>query len=299
MRRYQDVYPSEPLVESRQVARASAAELITCEYFEAEPASMPTERFAQHHILINLHPEPLRVENWRDGAHRDFIFHQNEIVVTPAGVESGWRWHERSKCIVITCAPSKLERFAAGELGLTLTEAQLRDEPQFIDEDITEAAKGLVDAIRGGGAASAVLYESLARVFLVKLIEKYGIEHKDQYRFTRSFTARHFQAVLDLVRKRYAERIALDDMAAVAGLSPYHFARLFRATVGEPPYQFVRRYRVEQAERLLAQADMAMAEIALACGFSDQAHMSRTFKAVSGRTPSQYRAELQQDRSND
>ncbi|MEO1038429.1 MAG: AraC family transcriptional regulator [Pseudomonadota bacterium] len=299
MRRYQDVYPSGPLVESKAVARASAADLLTCEYFEAEPASMPTERFAQHHILINLHPKPLRVENWRDGEHRDFTFNQNEIVVTPAGVESGWRWHERSQCIVITCEPVKLERFAGSELGLTLTEAQLRDEPQFVDADLAEAARGLVSAIRTGGAASAVLYESLARVFLVKLIQKYGLEREDEYAFTRSFTARHYKAVLDLVRERFSERITLDDMAAIAGLSPYHFARLFRTTIGEPPYQFVRRYRVEQAERLLAEPAMSMVEIALACGFSDQAHLSRTFKAITGRTPSQFRETLKQDRTND
>lgn len=66
-RRYQDVYPSSPLVRSNDRVRPLASELLALEYFEAEPGEMPTEVFAQHHILINLRDEPHRVENWRSG----------------------------------------------------------------------------------------------------------------------------------------------------------------------------------------------------------------------------------------
>ena len=94
--RYQEVYPSPPLLDSDSAAGGRAEELLTLEYFEAEPASMPTRTFDQHHVLLNLKAEPHRVENWRDGVHRDFEFRENEIVVTPAGIESGWRFVIRS-----------------------------------------------------------------------------------------------------------------------------------------------------------------------------------------------------------
>ncbi|PSB12015.1 hypothetical protein C7B62_03790 [Pleurocapsa sp. CCALA 161] len=74
-----------------------AADLLTLEYFEAEPASMPTDKYEQHHIILNLRAEPHRLENWRDGEYRDFIYHKNEIIVTPAGVASGWKWHVKTK----------------------------------------------------------------------------------------------------------------------------------------------------------------------------------------------------------
>ncbi len=115
MDRYRDAYPSDPLLRSLDVVRARAAELLDLEYFEAEPASMPTRTFAQHHLLLNLRDEPHRVENWRAGAHRDFTYARDEIVLTPAGTESGWRWHARSKVIVITIEPLRLERFARAE----------------------------------------------------------------------------------------------------------------------------------------------------------------------------------------
>ncbi len=68
--------------------------------------------------------------------------------MTPAGVESGWRWHARSKVIVITLEPAKLERFAQAELGVLLTEAQLENVPQFLDADLTDAGVMLADALQ-------------------------------------------------------------------------------------------------------------------------------------------------------
>jgi AraC family transcriptional regulator len=124
--RYQDVYPSEALLRSFDLVRPRAAELLNLEFFEAEPAGMPTAVFDQHHLLLNLQEESHRVENWRNGTHRDFTYRVNEIVLTPAGISSGWYWHARSKVIVITIDPAPLERFARSELGIILTERQVK-----------------------------------------------------------------------------------------------------------------------------------------------------------------------------
>ncbi len=291
-RRYQDIYPSPPLLDSAALARPSAADLLTLEYFEAAPATMPAEVFDQHHILLNLREEPHRVENWRDGEHRDFIYHKDEIIVTPAGVRSGWRWHARSKVIVITLEPDKLERFSLSEVGVVLTGAQLRDLPQFTDPDICQAGAMLCDALSSDEIGSAVLFESLARVFLVKLIQRYGDRRAERPGFAGGFTARHYKRVLDHVAARYGDAITLDGMAGEAGLSASHFSRLFKQTIGQSPMQFVTAYRVEQAKRRLAMPDAPLTRIAVSCGFADQAHFSRVFKQATGMTPKMYRSAL-------
>ena len=288
--RYQDIYPSPPLMNSAALARPSAAALLTLEYFEADPAQMPAEVFAQHHILLNLREEPHRVENWRDGVHRDFTFHKDEIVVTPAGTRSGWRWHAKSKVIVITLEPEKLERFAQSEVGVLLTGAQLRDLPQFEDADICQAGVMLRDALAAGDVGSDVLFESLARVFLVKLIRRYGERREEAPDFTPRFTAPRYKRVLDRVARDYGGTVTLEGLASEAGLSPSHFSRLFKQTIGQSPMQFVTHYRVEQAKKKLARPDLPLTRIALACGFADQAHFSRVFKQVEGMTPKAYRA---------
>ena len=292
MRRYQDIYPSAPLLRSDDSTRSLAAGLLTLEYFEAEPASMPSSVFAQHHILINLKDEPHRVENWRDGERRDFTFHKNEIVVTPAGVDSGWRWHAKSRCIVITITPERLERFAHTELGVLLTPQQLVDQPQFEDADIAGAAFNAYSELEESGHGSAVMYESLVRVFLVKLIRRYGIERDEEHQFSKAFTAEHYRRVLDHVAKRYGTPIAVEDLAEVAGLSASHFSRLFRETIGETPHRFITAYRVEQSQKMLEDATKPLLDVALICGFSDQPHFTRVFKKHTGMTPKQFRASL-------
>lgn len=289
---YQEVYPSAPLVRSDDVARPRAAALLSLEYFEAEPASMPTQAFDQHHVLINLRAEPHRVENWRGGVHRDFILRRNEIIVTPAGLESGWRWHARSRVIVITLAPRQLEAFTERELGVILTDQQLRDLPQFEDADITGAAEMLLAALRAPGPGSDVMFESLARVFLVKLVQKYGDQRSDAIAFSRAFTSAQYRRVLDHVEASYAGPIAVEDLAREAGLSPSHFTRVFKQVIGVTPHQFVMRYRVDRAQAALSDADQPLADVALACGFGDQAHFSRVYKQIAGETPRQARRRL-------
>ena len=287
MPKYQDIYPSEPLIQSVDLVRPTAADLLTLEYFEAEPASMPTDRYSQHHIILNLRDKPHRLENWRDGEHRDFIYHKNEIIVTPAGVESGWRWHVKTKCIIITLDPVKFERFARTELGILLSTQQLKDLPQFLDEDITQSGIQLKEALQSD-LGSQVMFESFARVFLTKLILKYGLQ-EEEYNFSKSFTARHYKQVLNYIAANYGKNILLEDLAARSDLSTSHFSRLFKQTIGQSPYQFLMAYRVEQAKKMLDKPNALMIDIAMDCGFSDQAHFSRVFKKIEGVTPKKYR----------
>ena len=78
-------------------------------------------------------------------------------------------------------------------------------------------------------------------------------------------------------------------MAAVAHLSPYHFARQFKAASGLPPHQYVIMRRVERAKQLLqAGTELSLAEVAAHAGFSDQSQFSHHFKRLVGVTPGQF-----------
>ena len=289
MKTYQDIYPSQPLVSSQDVMRPRAADLMNVEFFEAAPGMMPAEIFSQHHVLINVKDEPMRLENWRDGEHRDFTFHLNEIALTPAGIRSGWRWHVQSRCVVVTIDPARLERFTETELGVLLTREQLANLPQFEDADIANASLQLVDALTSRRLGSEVMYESLARVFLVKLVQRYGRERGEALEYEAGFRAAHYKRVLDFIAAHFGEDVTIEEIAREAGLSASHFSRLFKQVIGDTPYQFLMRYRTEQACKMLADRARPMSDIAFACGFADQPHFSRTFKQFTGQTPKQFR----------
>lgn len=84
-----------------------------------------------------------------------------------------------------------------------------------------------------------------------------------------------------------AERLSLQDLATVAGLSLFRFATAFRARVGQPPHQYICKLRIRYAQQLL-RAGLPAASVASETGFCDQSHLQRHFKRVCGMTPGQY-----------
>jgi AraC-like DNA-binding protein len=87
------------------------------------------------------------------------------------------------------------------------------------------------------------------------------------------------------------KRVATAALAAELGLHPAWLARAYRAAAGEGVQEAARRGRVGRAVQLLRRSDLALAQVAADCGFSDQSHMTRDFRIVLGRTPLQVRSE--------
>jgi AraC-like DNA-binding protein len=92
----------------------------------------------------------------------------------------------------------------------------------------------------------------------------------------------------ELIDDLYMQDLTLDELAACAGLSRFHFLRAFRRAVGVTPHAYLAGRRIAAAKTLLAGAQ-PLSEVALACGFYDQSHFSRSFKGCTGLTPGQYR----------
>jgi AraC family transcriptional regulator len=81
----------------------------------------------------------------------------------------------------------------------------------------------------------------------------------------------------------------LADLAAIAGTSQTAFARGFKRATGTSPYRYLMQQRIAQATRLLTNTQTPIAEVALACGFSHQEHLTRLFHRETGTTPAAYR----------
>ena len=91
--------------------------------------------------------------------------------------------------------------------------------------------------------------------------------------------------VTDYISDRLDRELSLNELAAIAQLSPYHFSRAFKQSTGISPHQYVIQQRIERAKQLVLQGKMSLADIAIACGFSHQSHLNRHFKRITGVTP--------------
>jgi transcriptional regulator of acetoin/glycerol metabolism/AraC-like DNA-binding protein len=95
--------------------------------------------------------------------------------------------------------------------------------------------------------------------------------------------------VREYVDAHLGESMDLAELASIAGLSVFHFARQFKQSAGVTPHSYLVQRRVERAQDLLARTDLALSEIAVAAGFSDQSHLARHFRQMLGTTPREFR----------
>src|SRR5258708_11923849 len=87
-----------------------------------------------------------------------------------------------------------------------------------------------------------------------------------------------------------SDDVSLLTVAEQANVSPFHFARMFRKTVGLTPHQFVLRQRIQRAMTFLDEGELPLSQIAIESGFCDQAHFTHAFRKIAGMTPTQYTA---------
>ena len=96
---------------------------------------------------------------------------------------------------------------------------------------------------------------------------------------------------MDFMRAHLSGNISLEELASVCDLSVSYFARGFKNGTGVSPHRWLIEMRLEKAKDLLLNTKMPLAEVAVACGFADQCHLTRKFRRATGDTPGAWRRE--------
>jgi AraC family transcriptional regulator len=149
---------------------------------------------------------------------------------------------------------------------------------------------GAVGTELGAGAPGGPLAaESLANVLAVHLIRHLLAPHRPQRRPDGALPRARLRAVVEYIEGHLTAGLRLEQMAAVARLSVYHFAHQFKRATGLPPYQYIIMRRVERAQHLLRESDLSLAEVAVRAGFPDQSALCRQFKHLVGVSPRRFR----------
>jgi AraC-like DNA-binding protein/PAS domain-containing protein len=94
------------------------------------------------------------------------------------------------------------------------------------------------------------------------------------------------QRICEYIESHLEQKIGLQNLAALAGLSTHHFARAFHQSMGVPPHNYLLSRRLERVDRMLRETQLPLSEIALATGFADQSHLARHFRRRTGMSPS-------------
>jgi AraC family transcriptional regulator len=244
-----------------------------------------------HHRLVLVTRPPQELDLRFEGMRRHVPLPAGAIILVPAGTPGQVRWRGGFDWLHIYLEPGLVGRVAAEAFGLD--PARLAVPPlDGLDLPHLRAVMWAVDAeLAAGGPGGRLAAESLANVLAVRLIRHLLAPCRPARGRDGALPRSRLRAVVAYIEENLEAGPTLEQMAAVARLSPYHFARQFKAATGFPPYQFVISRRVERAKQLLQQGgDVSLAEVAAEAGFSDQSQFCQHFKRHVGVSPGQFRA---------
>jgi AraC family transcriptional regulator len=243
-----------------------------------------------HHRLVLVARPPEELDLRFAEVKRHLPTPAGSITLVPAGTPVRARSSGHKDELHIFLEADLLARVAAETFSLD--PARLTVPPlDGLDLPHLRAAMLAVDAeLTAGGAAGPLAAESLANVLAVHLIRHVLAPRRPARGRDGTLPRGRLRAVVEYIEQHLDASPSLEQMAAVARLSAYHFARQFKAATGLPPHQYVLARRVERARHLLqAGTDLSLAEVAAHAGFSDQSQFSHHFKRLVGVTPGQFR----------
>jgi len=154
------------------------------------------------------------------------------------------------------------------------------------DPLIRELVLGLRSEARNAGREGILYAESLAAALAMHLAYKHASQPPKVQDYRGGLTKFQLRKVMEYVREHLSENTSLKVLAEIAGLSPFHFARMFKQSTGMAPHQYLIRSRVRRAKELLLIRNADIADVAARVGFCDQSHLAVHFKRVTGLTPS-------------
>lgn len=160
-----------------------------------------------------------------------------------------------------------------------------------IKDDPIRALGSLLERETRAGCPTGRLYgESLGLALAADVIRRYAVFPPRTVEYNGGLSRYRLRRIVDYIKSNLAEGSGLQELAELAGVSPFHFCRSFKQSTGLSPHQYTLQLRIKEAQRLLRTTELSIAEVAYRVGFSDQSHFTKIFRRFVGTTPLRWRA---------
>lgn len=259
------------------------------------------ERFAAHLFSVNV-GDGLEIKRAAgDLRPRDLFSSTGAVGLVPAGRPALWE-HDAACRFLNVSVDARFVHSVLREEGLERSngEVELVETLSATDPYVERLVLSLASEAQTEGLGSELYAESVANLLAIHLLRNYsalgqkdlrGITPKTSGRSTISLPNTVLERVGDYVGDNLSGNVSVQEMASLAGLSRYHFSRLFKQSTGLSPHQYVVSSRVERAKAILSNTNLPVGEVSRLCGFSHHQHLNRHFQRLVGATPKQFRQE--------
>ena len=241
----------------------------------------------RHILVINL-SAPSTIQERLAG--RQGHLGTGNVVILPAGAPTTWHLEREGEVrhLHLYLSPTLLQQIATSA-DIDPDTVEFVDTLGMFDPRIETIALSLLSELRSEGLGGRLYVESLANILGIHLLRQHSSVKQPSLPRAVGLDRATLRRVSTYIEEHLAEDLSLSALAAVANLSPYHFARLFKASTGFAPHQYVIGRRIERAKLLLSTTNWSLAAIAHAVGFAHESHLALHFKRLTGLLPSSYR----------
>lgn len=238
----------------------------------------------QHYLSLNLDTAPLKLEVKEPHGFKPFVIPPRSLWISPSASPITLRLNSTLRYLRVSIDPLHLGRLISPSLDevapLRLRRTYAVESPQITNLMLTLREEA--DSQNAGGLATV---EAVTTALGHLLLRHAGIEQPRPVRSHGGLSAVAKRRVLELIDAALDARLTVEMLSREVGLSPAHFARAFKESLGRAPHQYLLALRLARARRLLETTPLSLSDIAQRSGFADQAHFTRLFKRAFGTTP--------------
>jgi AraC family transcriptional regulator len=247
------------------------------------PAMKPPPRKHDRHMICFNMGMPLHFAWQNTSRWNEFECNTGNVVgLLSAGEQEEIAWEDEFNAFTIWLDPCYVDR-------LLETEAfAFREQRNLNDPFLTQASRSLYSASKTAQHTEKIFIESVIVSMVIHMATHYTATGRKVFAPKGKLSSGQLKTVIDYVRSYTHANISLTDLASCVHLSPFHFSRLFRQTLGISPYQYVLQMKIEHAKKMIIHYSGSLSEIAYTLNFTDQAHFSNVFKKVTGICPREF-----------
>ncbi|WP_210239895.1 AraC family transcriptional regulator [Mesorhizobium sp. B2-2-2] len=253
------------------------------------PAGLHTFHTNHHLVYVGLEPAPGASARLGDGKAERYDAPAGGIIVKPAHLEARLHLSKARESAIIVYPDDSLRELARQQFGSA--EAELTPPPLGTrDHNALRVAQLLKAEFIKEEGANHFHVEQLIAVMGVHMLHAYASRSSGPEKFKGGLSRQSARILQDFMNMNLASKISVDELAALAGLSPKHFNQAFSRTFGRSPHRYLLDLRLDHATRLLSEGDMSIANVAYFSGFSSQSHLTAAMRKHRGTTPARFRS---------
>lgn len=277
-------YPAAPSGSLLLTSAPLAWNGIIVEQHRLPPAEMPEHSVTGHGISVNVGAQPTSFA-WtrRRGGWDDRPTYPGHCRILMHGESHPTRWLQTYNEVSLIIDPQFVADVVEDELAANRIE--FVSQHSVADSVIVYYATKFREELTADTPNGAMYAETATIGLVLHLLANHGVAKPKLPSPRGKLNAFQLRSVVDFLDAHISADVSLVSLAQQAHVSPFHFARLFRRTLGVPPHQFVLQLRVQRALRLMKARTLSLAQIAVECGFHDQPHLTKAFRKLLGTTP--------------